>query len=311
MPPIMKNYLSRFLIGLDNSEADQSLIGYICRLSRLIQVDKVYFVHINPNLELPQEISEKYSELLSPVDEGIRQNIERKIQQQAGACGLDYEIIVKEGDSVKDLLKLGKIKQVDALIFGKKPVNEGSGLIPSKIASRSPFSVIMVPTPLPDGYDIRKVMIASDFSDYATLALEQALAITERSGGKIVVHHVYEVPIGYYKTGKSFEEFASIMKRHAENDMKKFLHSFSYALHRITTEYTLRLKTRIGDLLWKTADEKGVDLVIIGSKGRTAASSMLMGSVADSTLHQDFKHPVLVIKKPKENMSFLEALLKV
>jgi nucleotide-binding universal stress UspA family protein len=307
----MKNHLSRFLIGLDNSKADHSLIAYVCKLSRHIPVDKVYFVHINPNLELPEEISQKYTELLSPVDEGIRKNIEEKIQQQAGACGLDYEIIVQEGDSVKDLLKIGKIKQIDALVFGKKPVEEGSGLIPSKIASRSPFSVIMVPTPLPANYNINKIMIATDFSDYASLALEQALAITDRSGGEIVVHHVYEVPLGYYKTGKSFEEFAAIMKNNAESDMKKFLQPFSNAIDRITPEYTLRVKTRIGDLLWKTADEKEADLVIIGSKGRTAASSMLMGSVADSTLHQDFKHPVLVIKKPKENMGFLEALLKI
>lgn len=307
----MKNHLSRFLIGLDNSKADESLISYICRLSRHISIDNVYFVHINPNLELPSEISQKYKELLSPVDEGIKRSIEDKIKSQAEENGLKYEIIVKEGDSVKDLLKLGKIKQVDALIFGKKPLEEGSGLIPSKIASRSPFSVMMVPTPLPHGYDLRKVMVATDFSDYAHLALEQALTMTESSSAEVLVHHVYEVPIGYYKTGKSFDEFASIMKGHAEKDMKKFLQSFSESMARITPVYSLREKTRIGDLLWKAADEHKVDLVIIGSKGRTAASAMLMGSVADSTLHQDFKHPVLVMKKPKENMGFLEALLKI
>ena len=307
----MKNHLSRFLIGLDNSKADQSLITYICRLSRHIPIDKVYFVHINPNLEMPEEISKKYAELLSPVDEGIKNNIKREIEKQAEECGLDYEVIVQEGDSVKDLLKLGKIKKIDALIFGKKPLDEGSGLIPHRIASRSPFSVIMVPTPLHENYEIKKIMIATDFSDYATLAMEQALAILEATGGEIILHHVYEVPLGYYKTGKSFEEFATIMKGHAEKDMKKFLEPFSFTTQKVTPEYTLRLKKKVSELLWKTAGEKEVDLVIIGSKGRTAASSMLMGSVADNTLNHDFKHPVMVMKKPMENMGFLEALLKV
>ena len=307
----MKNHLSRFLIGLDNSKADQSLITYICRLSRHIPIDKVYFVHINPNLEMPEEISKKYAELLSPVDEGIKNNIKREIEKQAEECGLNYEVIVQEGESIKDLLKLGKIKKIDALIFGKKPLDEGSGLIPHRIASRSPFSVIMVPTPLHENYEIKKIMIATDFSDYATLAMEQALAILEATGGEIILHHVYEVPLGYYKTGKSFEEFATIMKGHAEKDMKKFLQPFSESLHRITPVYSLRDKTRIGDLLWKAADEHAVDMVVMGSKGRTAASAMLMGSVADSTLHHDFKHPVIVMKKPKENMGFLEALLKI
>ncbi|MFY9941798.1 MAG: hypothetical protein WAK57_06455 [Desulfobacterales bacterium] len=35
--------------------------------------------------------------------------------------------------------------------------------------------------------------------------------------------HVYSVPIGFYKTGKSYEEFAEIMKGHAQRDYMEFI----------------------------------------------------------------------------------------
>jgi nucleotide-binding universal stress UspA family protein len=200
---------------------------------------------------------------------------------------------------------------VDALVFGKKPADQASGMIPSKVASRSPFSIFMVPSDLPDAYRLQKVMVATDFSEYAGMAMEQALALTDQSKGEVYCHHVYEVPIGYYKTGKSEQEFAAIMKSHAEKSMDKFLKPFKGQKERIVSILSFRNKAEVSRLFWKEAEERQADMVVIGSKGRTGASAIIMGSVADRTINQSLDRPVLVIKKVGENMNFLEALLRV
>ncbi len=47
--------------------------------------------------------------------------------------------------------------------------------------------------------------------------------IRDANEAKIVIHHVYRVPSGYHYSGKSFEEFAKIMKKNAEEKMDKLL----------------------------------------------------------------------------------------
>jgi len=57
----------------------------------------------------------------------------------------------------------------------------------------------------------------TDFLENSVDALEVAAACASASGIlEIRCLRVYHVPMGYYKTGKSYGEFATIMKGHAE-----------------------------------------------------------------------------------------------
>ena len=49
----------------------------------------------------------------------------------------------------------------------------------------------------------------------------------------------------------------------------------------------------------------------MGSKGRTASASILLGSVAEKLVQANNEIPMLILKKKGENMGFFEALFKI
>ena len=63
--------LKRILIALDLTEMDDALIKYVVRLSNIIDIKKVYFIHVEKHLELPDGIDLKTSNSSSPLDETI------------------------------------------------------------------------------------------------------------------------------------------------------------------------------------------------------------------------------------------------
>ena len=52
--------IKRVLVAVDLTEMDETLVRYITRLSNEIELDKVYFLNVTKNLELPEKIVEKY-----------------------------------------------------------------------------------------------------------------------------------------------------------------------------------------------------------------------------------------------------------
>ena len=53
------------------------------------------------------------------------------------------------------------------------------------------------------------------------------------------------------------------------------------------------------------------DLIVIGSKGRTRAASLLLGSVAVKLLDMNCYMPMIIVKNQQKNMGFLQALFRL
>ena len=52
-------------------------------------------------------------------------------------------------------------------------------------------------------------------------------------------------------------------------------------------------------------------MLLVGSQGRTAAASLLLGSVSEKMLHYENHIPLLVVKEKGGNLGFFEALFKL
>lgn len=303
--------LKRILVCVDLSHMDEDVIRYSSEIARLVDADTVYFLHVAKDLNLPAEMREKYQDVLAPVDETIKHQVQLTVDQYFGKVkNAETHIDILEGNPTDVLLKYAKRKDVDLMVMGKHTSKGKPKVKHGKIAELSHCSVLFVPK----GADIKidSVMVAADFSENSKMALEQALHFKDR-GDEVTVyaHHVYTVPHGYHKTGKSFEEFGEIMKGHAQNDANKFFSKHDIDSGLCEVRYTLSEDDKVHDELNDFAVEKDVDMILIGSQGRTQAASILLGSVADDILHYENHIPVFVVKKKDANMNFLQALLKI
>jgi len=296
------------MVGLDLTEMDDVIINYLDILLKSKPFSKVFFVHIAKKLEMPDDIMEKYPDLLAPLDESIAYGIEKKVEHLFSEISSDFDVIVQEGSPLENFLRLSKIKNADLIVLGRKKNLKGSGLIAGHIVRRSPASILFVTENFSS--EIKNILVPVDFSKHSALAFEAASKFKAKSNSEIRFSHVYSVPSGYYKTGKSYDEFAEIMKGHAISDLGHFLKRNKIS-EEIPCDYLLSNDEPRAELISNHATENAVDLIVIGSRGRTTSSAILIGSIVEKVLLLDSDIPILIVKNKGENMSFFEAIMKL
>jgi nucleotide-binding universal stress UspA family protein len=305
--------LKRIVVGLDLSALDETIIRYTALFSKLVKADKIYFIHVSKNLELPEEILEKYPDLIAPVDETIEKEVESSIKKYFDKKFFkeNIDIKVSEGNPFEKLLKWAKIKEADCVILGlKKGKLKEEGLLPRKITNLAPCSVLLIPEDTEA--NISKIMVPVDFSKYSNLALEQALSLSKAiENSKVICQHIYSVPSGYHTTGKSYEDFAEIMRNNALKHFERFKTEFKHHDQNLHCEFELDRDENKAVVINNSASKHKIDLMIIGSRGRTEAASILLGSIAEKLLNYSKDLPLLIVKKKGENMTFLKALLEI
>ncbi|MFT4854772.1 MAG: nucleotide-binding universal stress UspA family protein [Algoriphagus sp.] len=302
-------YFSKAMIGLDLTEMDDILIEKTIVFLKFLGIEKCYFVHVAKDLAIPQEILDKHPELLAPSDESIEERIADKLKHFDFPSTIEIEIFAEEGeDQMEIFLRWALIKDVDLIIMGRKETLAGNGSLAKGIAKKAPCSILMLQEKRPAGLP-KKIMVPTDFSDHTEMIYEFSERICKDLHAELVPVHIYQVPHGYSKTGKTFEEFSEIMKENANKDFKKFLHKNNH--HDLDCHFVLNESGDEGKLLLEEANKIDADMILLGSRGRTKSAAILLGSVAEKLVMVNNVLPMLIFKKKGETVGFFEALFRI
>ncbi|NOT74005.1 MAG: universal stress protein [Cyclobacteriaceae bacterium] len=155
---------------------------------------------------------------------------------------------------------------------------------------------------------MKKILVPTDFSKTAAMATDVAFDIAKKSGAKIVLLHVIEEA-----TGGSFNvegqvstkdmnfndklfNFKLIQKAKAQ--LEKVVKDPKYSA--VEVEGELRVGNPYHGMRTIISEHK-VDLIVMGTAGRSGASEMLIGSNTEKVIRNS-KSPVLTVqKKPSSN----------
>lgn len=298
--------MKSILVCLDLTEMDDLLISYASLICESYASDQVYFLHVSKNLELPDEIVKNYGDVFASLDESIKHGIQQRISDRFKAKA-NVNVSVEEGNVVEKTLRYAKVKNVDLMIMGRKKQLKGSGVIPDSIVRKSPCHMLLLPESV-NTQRINKILVPVDFSEHSHLAIEQAIALSERHQAAISCVNIYEVPAGYSKTGKSYEEFADIMLGHARSNYKKFVSKYG---RDIPCDFILSRDHDFSDELVVYSQAAKPDIILLGSKGQSDAAVVLLGSMAEKLIKGNAGVPVLIVKRKGETLGILDALLRL
>lgn len=301
--------IKKIMVCLDMSETDASLVKFV-RIFCSKKIEKIIFFHVAPAIQAPPEIMKRYPGLAAPSIDSIKDSLNQKIENEFRPLfSCDYELIIDEGGSVAEhILQTGHKNGVDLIVLGIKKGKE-SEAISRKIARLSHCSVAI--TPEKKEFRLNKIAVPVDFSHYSRWALEAAIDIADELKAEIICHHTYHVPAGYHTTGKTYEEFAEIMKDNAVHEYELFMKQVNTKGVKIIPRFTLDKHHRPAIEISQFAEKQKADLLVIGSKGRTAAAAYVFGSVTEKTMAHTKNIPIIVIKDKKENLGFLKAILNL
>ena len=154
---------------------------------------------------------------------------------------------------------------------------------------------------------LTRILAPTDFSRSSGFALEWAANLAEMLRADLILLHV--VP---EEEGKIIEEVigegaaVQIPRGVRENVLEERQKKFREQLQIVLPEH-LKKSLRVEEILRigvpfleivKAAREKDVDLIVMGTHGRTGLSHVLIGSVAEKVVHHAHC-PVLTIKHPQ------------
>ncbi|MDR7129596.1 nucleotide-binding universal stress UspA family protein [Algoriphagus sp. 4150] len=303
--------IKKMVVCLDQTSLDQTLIQYAAFIAQVNQTRKIYFVNVIKNLSIPKEVLEEFPNLVENMVNERQEAMETVVNEHfKNPKGISLNYIVKEGSLSKKILKLAEEKSADMILIGRKVHLPGTGVASSRLARRASCSLLIVPEG--SATKMQRLLVPSDFSDYSKDALEEAIMIAEKHGGlEIVCQNVFTVPSGYHYTGKTYEEFTQIMRMHAEINYKKFIRKIDTKGNKITPVYTQDVNDDPVEEIVAKAKEIGADGIIIGAKGRTAATALFIGSMAERLIQYNDSIPLMVTRPKGKNAGILDYILEI
>ena len=151
---------------------------------------------------------------------------------------------------------------------------------------------------------LRQILLPTDFSGCANHALPYAAAIAQACQAKIICLHIVEpvVPtVGYTGLAEPLPiaDVSDQLEDSAERELPRLAESEELA--GLAIEELIEHGDPAAEIV-RVADERGVDLIIISSHGRTGLGRILFGSTAEAVVRHA-TCPVLVVKPPPHEES--------
>jgi nucleotide-binding universal stress UspA family protein len=136
---------------------------------------------------------------------------------------------------------------------------------------------------------LKDILFATDFSDAAGKALPYVLALARRYGA--TVHAVHVLPSAVYPF--TLPDMWPLMAETEEQLRETGKQELEKALQGISHELIVR-EGPIWQTISKIADDSNIDLLVLGTHGRSGVEKALMGSVAEQIFRQA-SCPVLTV----------------
>jgi nucleotide-binding universal stress UspA family protein len=147
---------------------------------------------------------------------------------------------------------------------------------------------------------LTRILVATDFSQPSQKALLYGRAFAEKFGASLHVLHVVEEPFVHAWTSQGYLAALPSFREHLEREAREQMARAFPESERATgrAETAVRLGQPYREIVGY-AREKNVDLIVMGTHGRSHVAHLLMGSVAEKVVRAA-PCPVLTVRHPEQ-----------
>jgi nucleotide-binding universal stress UspA family protein len=233
----------------------------------------------------------------------VRQEMEREAQgildgqvkQIEGLGGSVAQARLSEGGAAEEIVALAEEIGVGLIAVGSRGRGRIRRLLMGSVSDavvRHAYCPVIVVRWKPVVFPA-KMLLATDGSEEARLALQTAADLSERTGSELHVVHVGEVPLVYHPERHGYRIQYERDEKEARELLETQVAGIKAAAATVAQEH-LRMG-KADEHIVVLAEELGADLIVMGSRGLGGVKRALMGSVSDSVVRHAHC-PVLVVR---------------
>jgi nucleotide-binding universal stress UspA family protein len=143
---------------------------------------------------------------------------------------------------------------------------------------------------------MRKILVPIDGSECSLNAAKYAIKVAKDENAELFcIHVIAGVPYGYASSPPAIDQYFKDIEEKAQSWFDKVrCMAKNERMPELKTETFTDVKSVIGSII-DYATSRDVDLIVIGTRGRTGLKRFLMGSVANGVV-QHAHCPVLLVR---------------
>lgn len=192
------------------------------------------------------------------------------LKEKASQEGVDCETLLRESDDpVREIVDEADRKKADMIVIGKHGRTGLLKILMGKVAANvighAPCKVLVVPKAA--RIKFQKILIATDGSGHSVSAASEAIGIAKSTGSHILA-------LSAAPTASEMKEATDNVNRIADMARKEG----------VEVEESLTAVGKPSDMIVETAGGRGVDLIVMGTYGKTGFTKLLMGSSTEKVV---------------------------
>lgn len=301
----------KILVLMDTTDADRTLLKFLEIIATASETKEIHFFNSISEMKIPEEVLKDFPEIKEKSITDRKSKIQTLVKGTLSQKLVDISSIhVKEGAPSKSILKFVEKNEIDLIIMGRHKSFIGGGVLSNRLARRAACSLFIIPENAKP--NVNFLHVPCDFSKHSKIAMEEAIRVARRHNDvKIVCQNVYTVPGGYHYSGKTYEEFAEVMRANAERDYNKFMSEIDHEGVNLEVVYSLDTNDNPVTDIIDFAHEHNPGAIFIGVKGRTSTTALFIGSRAEQLIQYNSDIPMMVVRPKGQNSGFIDLLKEI
>ncbi|HXW04527.1 MAG TPA: universal stress protein [Vicinamibacterales bacterium] len=231
--------------------------------------------------------------------EQLRQALQEFTAPLAGS-GVQLSIEIGEGLAVEQIAGRARTLSADLIVMGTHGRSGFErlflGSVTERVLRKASCPVLTVPPRVAGATPtFRRILCAVDFSDSSLRALQFAVALAEEADARLSVLHVLELlpegdapELGFLSLREYRERLEATARERLRAAVPDSARQFADVDERVTIGKPYR------EIL-RTASEQGVELIVMGVRGRSGVDLMMFGSTTQHVVRQAVC-PVLTVR---------------
>jgi len=279
----------KILVAVDGSESGRNALLQAFRLA----VDEKCWITVTSvvppftgDLDLTGVKGDVRASLAKPCEEALAEA--EKLAREERVL---IKTVCEEGETYERIVDLADAENCGIIVMGRRGIKKIDrtlvGSVTARVIGHTQRDVLVVPAGATLGW--KKVLVATDGSKFSSIAVTRAIDFAAAYGGSLVVVSVVDVPTEFYAEAPQ-----------AVDDMIKKAKEYTAAVKQQAENAGVKAETYIGEAeafeaIIKLAKDEGVNMIVVGSHGRTGLRRLLMGSVTEKVIGHA-SCPVLVAR---------------
>jgi nucleotide-binding universal stress UspA family protein len=300
--------MKRILIPVDFSPFSLHALRYGCALARHNGAD-VYLLHVVQDITpisvggdgiVASAAADYVDQVKTSAEEALVQ-----VPPRSWIDGLTVRRQTEIGSPWNRIVEFATSHDIDLICLGTHGRGGMSrlvlGSVSEKVVQHAPCQVLVVRRHEHEFVDeehpepaLKRILVPIDFSDTSQSALEQGVTLACQFKAELHLFHVVEDNSpSVSQVALAYPVFQSYVHELVKSGQKQL---DELPLPSSKTAFSIQRKVVVGDPIGKIndyAEEHGIDLIVMGTHGRTGPSHWLLGSVAERVV-RSAPCPVLV-----------------